>query len=149
MSSHTIGSLAKQAGVGVETVRFYERRGLVRQPPRPSSGYRIYTDEALKRIRFVRNAQALGFSLQEIKDLLALRQAPANSCTVVKSRAAAKAADVARRVKDLQWIQAALERLATGCPGSGSLDGCAILAAFDSEMRGAPMQKQRGLKRWR
>ena len=70
MSSLSIGALAKRSGVGVETVRFYERRGLVRRPSRPRAGYRAYPEDAIGRIRFIRNAQALGFSLQEIKELL-------------------------------------------------------------------------------
>jgi Hg(II)-responsive transcriptional regulator len=132
MSSLTIGALAKRAGVGVETVRFYERRGLVRRPARPGAGYRSYPEEAVARIRFIRNAQGLGFTLQEVKDLLALRVTAGTSCAAVRSRAAAKVADVKRRVGDLERIRAALEKLIAVCPGLGALANCTILDALDA-----------------
>ena len=132
MGSLTIGALAERAGVGVETVRFYERRGLVRRPARPQAGYRSYPEEAVGRIRFIRNAQALGFTLQDVKELLALRVTPGTSCAAVRSRAAAKAADVKRRVGDLERIGAALEKLIAMCPGRGALAECSILDALDS-----------------
>ena len=132
MNSLTIGSLAKQAGVGVETVRFYERRGLVRRPARPGTGYRSYPEDAVARIRFIRNAQALGFTLQEVKDLLALRVTAGTSCAAVRSRATAKVADVNRRLTELECIRKALERLIAVCPGRGALVNCGILDALDS-----------------
>jgi Hg(II)-responsive transcriptional regulator len=132
MSSLTIGSLAKQAGVGVETVRFYERRGLVRRPARPGTGYRSYPEEAVARIRFIRNAQGLGFTLQEVKDLLALRVTAGTSCAAVRSRATAKVADVNRRLVELERIRKALESLIAVCPGRGALANCTILDALDS-----------------
>ena len=138
MGSLTIGALAKRAGVGVETVRFYERRGLVRRPPRPHAGYRAYPEEAVGRIRFIRNAQALGFTLQDVKELLALRVTPGTSCAAVRSRAAAKAADVKRRVADLERIGTALEKLIAMCPGRGALADCSILDTLDSVDIGVP-----------
>lgn len=132
MASLTIGALAKRAGVGVETVRFYERRGLVRRPVRPGTGYRSYPEEAVGRIRFIRNAQGLGFTLQEVKDLLALRVTAGTSCAAVRSRAAAKAADVKRRMAELERIRHALEKLVAVCPGRGGLVNCTILEALDS-----------------
>lgn len=132
MDSLTIGALAKRAGVGVETVRFYERRGLVRRPARPRAGYRAYPDEAIGRIRFIRNAQALGFTLQEVKELLALRVTAGTSCAAVRSRASAKVADVKRRLTDLERIRMALEKLIAVCPGRGALADCTILEALDS-----------------
>lgn len=138
MDSLTIGALAKRAGVGVETVRFYERRGLVRRPPRTRSGYRSYPEEAVRRIRFIRNAQALGFTLQEVKDLLELRVAAGTSCAAVRSRASAKVADVKKRLADLDRIRVALERLIAVCPGRGALADCTILEALDSAGVGVP-----------
>jgi len=132
MGSLTIGSLAKEAGVGVETVRFYERRGLLRRPTRPGSGYRAYPPETVARIRFIRNAQGLGFTLQEVKELLALRVTAETSCAAVRSRARAKAADVNRRLADLERIGKALETLIAACPGRGALADCTILDALDS-----------------
>lgn len=132
MGSLTIGALAKRAGVGVETVRFYERRGLVRRPARPRAGYRSYPGDAVARIRFIRNAQALGFTLQEIGALLALRVTAGTSCAAVRSRASAKLADVKRRQADLERIRAALGVLVAACPGRGGLTSCTILEALDS-----------------
>lgn len=150
MSSLTIGALAKQAGVGVETVRFYERRGLVRRPARPGSGYRAYPDDAVKRIRFIRNAQALGFSLQEIKDLLNLRVTAGTSCAAVRSRAAAKVADVKQRLDDLERIKTALESLVAACPGRGALMNCTILDTLDSDQAALtprrPSRRSRAMK---
>ncbi|MFY9316089.1 MAG: MerR family transcriptional regulator [Burkholderiales bacterium] len=148
MTSLTIGTLARRAGVGVETVRFYERRGLVRRPARPSSGYRAYPEETALRIRFIRNAQALGFTLQEIKEMLALRVTAGTSCAAVRSRAAAKAADVKRRLLEMERIRTALDKLVAACPGRGTLASCTILEALDSaELRigdsGPPRRKRR------
>lgn len=132
MGSLTIGALAKQSGVGIETVRFYERRGLVRRPARPRLGYRSYPEDIVGRIRFIRNAQALGFSLQEIKELLALRVTTGTSCAAVRSRAAAKLSVVKKRLADMQRIHQALEKLVAACPGRGALATCTILEALDS-----------------
>jgi len=128
----TIGTLARRAGVGVETVRFYERRGLVRRPARPRAGYRAYPEEAVGRIRFIRNAQAVGFTLQEVKELLALRVTAGTSCAAVRSRASAKVADVESRLADLERIRKALENLVAACPGRGALVNCSILDTLDS-----------------
>ena len=132
MTSLTIGALAKEAGVGVETVRFYERRGLVRRPAKPIAGFRSYPKEAVARIRFIRNAQWLGFSLQEIKDLLALRVGAGTSCAAVRSRAAAKAADVENRLAELDRIRLALRELVSACPGRGAVAYCTIMEALES-----------------
>lgn len=147
MTSLTIGALAKQAGVGVETVRFYERRGLVRRPGRPSGGYRSYPAEAIGRIRFIRNAQALGFTLQEVKELLALRVTAGTSCAAVRSRASAKAADVDKRIADLQRIRTALHGLIGVCPGRGALAHCSILDALDSADTDVPAVRPPARKR--
>jgi DNA-binding transcriptional MerR regulator len=118
--------------VGVETVRFYERQGLVPRPPRPRAGYRSYPEEAVRQIRFIRNAQGLGFTLQEIAELLALRVTKGTSCAAVRSRATAKLGDVRRRLADLDGIRAALEKLVSTCPGRGALMSCTIINALDS-----------------
>jgi len=147
MGSLTIGVLAKRADVGIETVRFYERRGLVRRPARPGTGYRSYPEDAVGRIRFIRNAQALGFSLQEIKELLALRVTAGTSCAAVRSRAAAKVADVNRRLADLERIRVALEELVAACPGRGALASCTILEALDSVAVSISESRPMGAKR--
>jgi Hg(II)-responsive transcriptional regulator len=148
MGSLKIGALAEQAGVGVETVRFYERRGLLRRPQRPRSGYRLYPQETVARIRFIRNAQALGFTLHEITSLLTLRVTAGTSCAAVRSRATAKLADVTRRAAELERIRVALKKLVAVCPGRGALVSCSILEALDSsDVSLLPVKPASGVKR--
>lgn len=127
-------------------MRFYERRGLVRRPARTRSGYRSYPEDAIGRIRFIRNAQALGFTLEEVKDLLALRVTAGTSCAAVRSRASAKVADVRKRLADLDRIRVALEKLIAVCPGRGALADCTILEALDSPGVGVPEGRPPGRK---
>ena len=128
MQTQTIGQVARQAGVGVETVRYYERRGLIDQPPRPGgSGVRAYSDEIVRRICFIRQAQELGFSLNEIEELLALRADPGADCSEVRERATVRLEDVEHKIEQLVRIRGALERLIAACPGQGALTSCSIL----------------------
>lgn len=127
----TIGRAAREAGVGVETIRFYERQRLVAQPPKPQGvGVRLYPADTVERIRFIKEAQELGFSLREIHELLALRADPAADCSDVRERATAKLDDVQRKIQRLQDIGAALERLIAACPGCGGLQACSIMDAL-------------------
>lgn len=135
MSSGTtlkIGQVAQQAGVGVETVRFYERKGLIDEPPRRSSGYRAYPAEVVRRIHFIKRSQELGFSLNEIGELLALRVDPQSTCGDVKLQAEAKMADIEAKIRSLQRMKRTLKRLSDAC-GSGKepSTGCPILDAID------------------
>jgi MerR family mercuric resistance operon transcriptional regulator len=130
MRGLTIGQLAKQAGVGVETVRFYERKGLLDAPPRRASGYRQYARAVVARLQFIKRAKALGFSLKEIGELLSLRVNPESTCDEVKSRAEAKIADIDNKLRDLQRMKAALLQLATACSGRGPTSHCPILDAM-------------------
>lgn len=130
----TISRAAERAGVGVETIRFYERRGLIAQPPRPrSGGYRFYDEAVVERIRFIRQAQELGFSLREIADLLLLRADPSADCGDVRVQAVAKREDVDRKIAQLQHIRAALDALIASCPGGGALRACSIIDAFSAQ----------------
>ena len=108
MKPLTIGEVARQAGIGVETVRFYERQGLIPDPPRSDSGYRNYPSSAVSRLCFIKLAKELGFSLKEISELLSLRVEPTTSCADVKTRAEAKAADIRRKILELQRMERAL-----------------------------------------
>ena len=127
----TISRAAERAGVGVETIRFYERRGLIKQPPRPQSGgFRFYGDEVVERIRFIRQAQELGFSLREIKELLSLQADPDADCGDVRKQAVIKRVEVNRKIAQLQQIQAALDVLIATCPGGGALRACTIIDAM-------------------
>jgi len=131
MAALTIGKVAKQAGVGVETVRFYERKGLVGEPPRRASGYRQYAPEVVDRIRFIRRAKELGFTLKEIKELLDLRLDPSATCEDVKNRAQEKIADIEARILTLKRMKQALAGLTRACEGKGSIKGCPILKALE------------------
>lgn len=136
MSRMTISKAAHAAGVGVETVRFYERQGLIEQPPRPANGgFRIYSQETVRRIRFIRQAQELGFSLREARDLLALRTDTTADAASVKQQARAKLADVEDKIERLEHIRTALYELLEACPGGGPLGGCSIIEALDQGAR--------------
>jgi Cu(I)-responsive transcriptional regulator len=130
MKPLTIGEVARRAGVGVETVRFYEREGLLEPPARRPSGYRQYQADAVTRLCFIRRAKELGFTLKEIADLLALRLDPSATADDVRRRALAKVADVDERIRDLRRIRRTLQKLADACPGHGPASTCPILAAL-------------------
>src|SRR5947208_5062987 len=102
MKPLTIGQLAPQGGVGIETVRFYERQGLLEEPARKESGYRQYTEDVVARLRFIRRAKELGFSLKEIAELIALRLDASTTCADVRERAQTKLADIEARIHDLK-----------------------------------------------
>ena len=126
-----ISDVAKDAGVGVETVRFYEQRGLIARPPRPrTGGYRDYPSAAVRRIRFIRRAQQLGFSLAEIVELLELESDGDSACIDVRRRAEAKLDEVLTKIGDLARIKGALEALIDACPGEGPARKCSILEAI-------------------
>ena len=134
MGTMTISKAAKRAGIGIETVRFYERRGLIDQPLKPAAGgFRDYPPETVSRLRFIREAQELGFSLDEIAELLILRADPKANCAQVQRRAEAKLAEVKRKVERLQGIGTALERLIEACPGKGALGACSIIETLEGE----------------
>lgn len=138
MRALTIAKAARQAGVGVETIRFYERRGLIEQPSKPNgSGFRVYSPEQIARIKFIRQAQQIGFSLHEIQELLSLRADPAADCSAVRVQAVAKLEDVTRKIEQLHHIGEALEALIAACPGHGGIEACTILDALGDVPRGA------------
>ncbi|MBL8821119.1 MAG: MerR family DNA-binding protein [Planctomycetia bacterium] len=132
MGSLTTGALAKQAGLGIETVRYYERRGLLPVPARRSSGYRAYPEDAVLRLRFIKRSQELGFTLKEVKELLALWEDPETDRSIVRSKATAKAADIERRIRDLTVVRAKLLELSANCKGKGSTKQCPIMQALSS-----------------
>ena len=132
-SALTIGKLANATGVGVETIRFYEREGLLPKPPRRPSGYRQYPPDAVARVMFIRRAKDLGFTLKEITELLELRVDPDKSCADVRALAKAKIVDVEEKMNDLVRIKAALEKLARACRGKGPTSECPILDTIEKE----------------
>ncbi|BCL77713.1 Cu(I)-responsive transcriptional regulator [Ktedonobacteria bacterium brp13] len=131
MDTLSIGQVARRAGIGVETVRFYEREGLLEEPPRRASGYRQYSEEVVKQIRFIKRAQQLGFSLKEIMELLTLRVDGQTSCEQVKERAEAKLAEVERKICELQSMRQALLQVASLCTGEDPGSRCRMLDALD------------------
>lgn len=138
MTRRTIGRAARAAGVNVETVRFYERRGLIPQPPRPAGGgARTYDDDTVARIRFIRQAQDIGFTLREAAELLSLRADPRADCSDVRIRAIGKRDEVQSKMTQLARIRDALDRLIASCPGGGDLGGCTILEAMAQRSTGA------------
>lgn len=131
MNSIGIGALAKCAGVRVDTVRYYERSGLLAPKVRLASGYRRYGDVELARLRFIRRAQALGFSLKEVQELLAL--SGRRDVARVKRAAQQKLADVERRIAELERVRSGLAILVAACPGHGRAADCPILNALGGE----------------
>ncbi|MCW8908870.1 MAG: helix-turn-helix domain-containing protein [Sedimenticola sp.] len=134
MANFTIGKLAKQTGLGVETLRYYERRGLIEPQSRTGSGYRLYDDDAGRRLRFIRRAQSLGFSLDQVAELLSLSDRPEKSAAEVKQLAREKIADIESRIHDLERMKSALSVLEDQCPGhAGTTAECPILAALNRQ----------------
>jgi MerR family copper efflux transcriptional regulator len=126
-----IGAIARRAGVGIDTVRYYERAGLLDPKQRLSSGYRRYSEEEVARLRFIRRAQALGFSLKEIQELLALSSR--KDVARVKRTAEARLKDINARIAELQRVRDGLARLVEACPGHGRASECPILQALGAE----------------
>lgn len=133
MEQLTVGELAKRGEVNLETVRYYERRGLLPKPPRSASGYRLFSPESVRRIRFIKRAQELGFSLKEIKELLALQVSAEGTSADVRERAEAKIADIEEKIRTLRAMKKALGRLTSACCGQGSVSECPILESLSSE----------------
>ncbi len=135
MKPLTIGKVAQRAGVGIETVRFYEREGLLDEPTRTASGYRQFDEDAVKRLLFIRRAKELGFTLSEIKELLSLQLDPTSSCADVKAQAQAKIDDVEGKIRTLKRMKRALVKLTNECSGRGATSQCPILDALDRNGR--------------
>ena len=130
MPDMSIGELARDTGVNVETVRYYERRGLLAPPARTRAGYRKFDSEAVRQIRFIKRAQGLGFTLKEIHELLTLRADPETTCADVKTRAQAKIEDIDGKLRLLSAMRQALAELAETCGGHGE-SHCPILDSLN------------------
>ncbi len=129
----TIGQIASAGNVNVETIRYYERRGLLSAASRSPAGYRQYTADSVKRLRFIRHAQDLGYSLGEIQELLALRVRNGASCTAVAQKTRNKIQIVEQRINDLLRMKHALEDLAAACDARRPTEHCPILQALGDE----------------
>ncbi len=130
MATFSIGELARRANVGVETVRFYERQGLFKAPQRKASGYRQFDETTVLTLKFIRNAQDVGFTLKEIKDLLILKSDPAATRTEVRQQVRIKVQALEGQIEELQRMRNSLKSLLEQCCGNGSLEGCPILAGL-------------------
>jgi MerR family transcriptional regulator, copper efflux regulator len=131
MSGLTIGEVAEQANVHIETLRYYERRGLVARPPRSASNYRQYPEDAVRRVRFIKRAQELGFSLNDIRELLSLRADPEAGCAEVRAHAEAKMKEIDAKIGALTAMKSALATLVMECSGEGPLSDCPILESLE------------------
>lgn len=129
----TISRAARVAGVGIETIRYYQRLGLIEEPARPAEGYRIYSKEHIRRLRFIKRAQELGFTLREIALLLDLGS---RQCSESRALAEDKLATVHAKIRDLQSIAATLEELIEHCSSRNSDTVCPILFRIDPAARG-------------
>jgi len=129
-TSLTIGRIAQSAGVAIDTIRFYEREGLLPEPRRRASGYREYDEGAVSRLRFIRRAKDLGFTLDEIRELLALSADRHGGVEGVRERAAARLKAIDERIVELQRVRDGLSELVDACPGHGAPEDCPILKAL-------------------
>ena len=125
-----IGALAEQAGVSVQTLRYYERRGLLLAARRAASGFREYDGNAIREIRFIRRAQDLGFTLEEIRDLLGLWADSSKSCSAVELRAGATLERINAKMGDLRRMSDALSKYVSACRDRAALRGCPLLAGL-------------------
>lgn len=135
MKRQTIGTVAKQAGVNVETIRFYERKGLLEKPKPISTSFREYPSGTAERILFIKRAQELGFTLSEIGELLKLTQLDTPSRGEVKTLATTKLESIRQKISDLQRMESTLQQLVNQCSGRGGLTGCPIIKALSDSSR--------------
>lgn len=135
MKGLTIGQVAKKAQVNIETIRYYERQGLIPSPPRRESGYRQYPDGTVARVQFIKRAQDLGFSLKEISELLSLQVGPDATCGDVKKMADGKLVEIEGKIHSLERMKAALTRLVQTCEESRQAEECPILWAFSNDKK--------------
>ncbi|EIM02090.1 heavy metal-responsive transcriptional regulator [Rhodanobacter thiooxydans] len=131
--SLTIGAVAKRVGVAIDTIRYYEREGLLPEPQRRASGYRSYGESAVVQLRFIRRAKDLGFTLEEIRELLALSADRQRGVKAVKQRAEKRLASIEQRIAELQRVRDGLAELVASCPGHGAPEHCPILRALGNE----------------
>lgn len=133
MKELTISQLAERAGVTPQTLRYYELRRLLEEPPRTKSGYRRFREDTVPRLRFIRRAQELGFSLEEIRELLSLRATPGAQCEDVRRRTEGKIAEIEEKMRTLEAMRRSLRELVAQCSGERPVTECPILEALDKQ----------------
>jgi Hg(II)-responsive transcriptional regulator len=144
MTGLRTGELARQAEVNIQTLRFYERLGLLPVPPRRASGYREYPLEAVELVRFIKRAQDLGFSLREVKELLDLREVSRASCGDVVVLARRKVEEIDAKISDLRSMRAALTKLLKNCTGTGPIAQCPIIESLEGTRKSQSQLQTRG-----
>ena len=128
-----IGEVAERGGVNLQTIRYYEREKLLPEPPRLASGYRVYPDHTVRRVRFIKRAQEIGFTLAEIRGLLAIRIDTDRDSSEVRTLAQAKITDIEKKIQTLQRMKEVLGRITERCSGCGPASECPILESIDSD----------------
>ncbi|PIZ05078.1 MAG: heavy metal-responsive transcriptional regulator [Gammaproteobacteria bacterium CG_4_10_14_0_8_um_filter_38_16] len=131
MNMFTIGKVAQRALISRDTIRLYEREGLIDKPKRLSNGYRTYSEDVIARIRFIKSAKTMGFTLHEIKELLALRRTSKNTCNDIKRQAEMKLNDVVLKIKELQKLKKALNAMIFTCEKISKENECSIIQFFE------------------
>lgn len=134
-SLYTIGQIAKEARVNVQTVRFYERRGILKPIKREDSGYRKYDEESLRRLHFIRQSKKLGFSLKEIQDLLGLRVRSVETCERVKAKATNKLEEIQKKITQLRELEKTMKELILDCNNRKVSDCCPILEKIEKRSK--------------
>lgn len=129
----TIGKIAKASGVNIDTIRYYERRDLIKPAQRSPSGYRLYSADSIRRVRFIKRAQGLGFTLTEIAQLLAFGTSPEATARDVLEMTEAKIREEQAKIEHLHQIQTALMKVAQDCPGEGPVKDCPIFRYFEAD----------------
>lgn len=128
-----IGEVAARGGVNLQTIRYYEREKLLPAPPRLPSGYRMFPEQTVQRVRFIKHAQELGFSLAEIRELMSIQIDPRKECSDVKRLAKSKIADIEEKIRRLESMKRVLSGLTKLCPGRGPSSVCPILESIDAK----------------
>ena len=143
MDGITTGELASRGGVNLATIRFYERRGLLPKPPRTASGYRVFPGESVQRIRFIKHAQSLGFSLEEVRELLGLWLDTHTKCSDVRQRAEQKITQIEDKIKALHAVKKALGGLVAVCSCRGTDEHCPLLETLqaDNQTKKSPRKR--------
>jgi len=133
MSNYSIGQVAKQSGISIETIRYYEKEGLLEKPERTESGYRQYNESVIERLSFIQQAKGLGFTLAEILELLSLEIKTGTTSKDIKQMAQSKLHTIEEKIKMLKRMQRTLKDLVTQCDGQGSIEQCPILNAIKNK----------------
>lgn len=149
MDGLTVTRLAREAGVNRETIRYYERRGLLPRPPRSSGGYRIFPLGSVPRVRFVKRVQELGFTLADARELLQLRDHPDAACPQVREKAARKLEDINKKVRELKAMHRDLTRLAAACAQRGGPHSCPFLDILENDAPGHSLQREQSSQKTR